>query len=81
MSYISGRDACRRQYDGEEEAGGGAEHAHSTDEGVCVGHPVPQSPGDGAAQRNTQNTRHHRHHPKDVTGQKDFKKKTVETCN
>lgn len=42
FAYISGRDAGACQDDGNEKAGGGAEHAKSTDERVCIRESVSQ---------------------------------------
>ncbi len=67
FAYVCGRDAGARQDDGNKKAGGGTEHAYSTDERVCVGHSVSQLLWYEGAQKHSNNPCHHCDSSKDVT--------------
>ncbi len=67
IAYVCGRDAGGRQADGNKKAGGGTEHAYSTDERVCVRHSVSQLLRYPGAQKNSNDPCHHCDSSKDVT--------------
>lgn len=67
FAYISGRDAGACQDDGNEKAGGGAEHAKSTDERVCIRESVSQLLWYVGAQKHSHNPCHHCDCSKNVT--------------